>query len=90
METKDLSLSVDNSGLKFKCTNLSELRDEAIYMKLKQDVQREYLLLIFLYNLLYVYMDYYFFTHVCSNKKDGSYNRNITQIREDKKHFLKN
>jgi hypothetical protein len=45
-------------GYKFKCTNLSELRDETIYDKLKKDTQREYLLLMFLFNLVRVYFSY--------------------------------
>ncbi len=43
---------MDLNGLKFKCTNLSELRDESIYGKLKEDTQRDYLLFVFLYNIV--------------------------------------
>ncbi len=39
-------------GLKYKCTNLTELRDEAMYGKLKQDTQHDYLLFVFLYNIV--------------------------------------
>ncbi len=38
---------MDLYGLKFKCTNLTELRDESIYMKLKEDTQRDFLLFVF-------------------------------------------
>ena len=48
------------SGLKFKCTNLTELRDETAYMKLKIDTQQEYLLLVFLYNIVSLHLTYMF------------------------------
>ncbi len=43
---------MDLYGLKFKCTNLTELRDESIYIKLKEDTQRDFLLFVFLYNIV--------------------------------------
>jgi hypothetical protein len=48
------------SGLKFKCTNLTELRDEHSYMKLKIDAQQEYLLLLFLCNIVSLHLTYMF------------------------------
>ena len=36
--------------IKYKCTNLTNLRDEPAYMKLKRDTQRDFLILIFVYN----------------------------------------
>ncbi len=48
------------NGLKFKYTNLSELRDETIYRQLKMDTQRNYLLAIFLFNIVNVFMKHYY------------------------------
>ncbi len=48
------------NGLKFKYINLNELRDETIYRQLKEDTQREYLLAIFLFNIVNVFMKYYY------------------------------
>ena len=40
------------NGVMFKSTNLTELRDESIYIKLKEDTQRDFLLFVFLYNIV--------------------------------------
>ena len=57
IKDKDVSLSSNHTDIKFKCTNLTELRDEEIYGKIKTDTQREYLLLVFLYNIVCFYID---------------------------------
>jgi len=54
---KDVILTSNHPEIKFKCTNLTELRDEEIYSKIKTDTQREYLLLVFLYNIVCFYID---------------------------------
>lgn len=54
---KDVILTLNHPEIKFKCTNLTELRDEEIYGKIKTDTQREYLLLVFLYNIVCFYID---------------------------------
>jgi hypothetical protein len=51
---------MDLNGLKFKSTNLTELRDEAIYRQLKEDTQREFLLLVFIYNISRFHLSYIF------------------------------
>ena len=63
--------------LKFKCTNLSELRDEKIYDDLKKDTQREYLLYLFLYNIIKIYVNYYI-KHIYSIVND------LTKLNNDK------
>jgi hypothetical protein len=45
-------------GITFKHTNLTMLRDEEIYKKIKTDTQREFLLIIFLYNIVCFYCGY--------------------------------
>jgi hypothetical protein len=67
MEKKDLNVK-SYQNLKYKCTNLSELRDETIYRQIKMDTQREYLLVLFLYNIVRVYIDYYYMKNVCNSK----------------------
>ena len=64
MEKKDLNFK-QYSNLIFRCTNLTELRDESIYGQLKLDTQREYLLIVFLYNLINTYLDYYWNGNLC-------------------------
>ena len=56
MNKKDLVYNneFDLTKLNFKCINLSELRDEKIYKNLKNDIQKEYLLLSFLNNIIFL------------------------------------
>jgi hypothetical protein len=68
METKDLTISRENIGLKFRCTNLTDLRDESIYGRIKMDTQREYLLIVFLYNIINLYLEYYHRKYACDVK----------------------
>jgi hypothetical protein len=46
------------NGLKFKSTNLTELRDESFYMKLKEETQCEFLLLVFVYNIVRFHLSF--------------------------------
>jgi hypothetical protein len=56
MDRKDLTVH-NYKDLIFRCTNLSELRDEEIYRQIKMDTQREYLLVMFFYNIVRVYIN---------------------------------
>ena len=46
------------NGLKFKSTNLTELRDESFYMKLKEETQCEFFLLVFVYNIVRFHLSF--------------------------------
>lgn len=76
-------------GLKFRSVNLSELRDETIYKKIKDDTQREYILGIFLYNIVYLYLTYYWYNNIC---KDDDYSKpdfaQVTGITPDKEKYF--
>jgi hypothetical protein len=77
------------TGLKFRCTNLSQLRDEVKYEELKKDTQREYLLIMFLYNLVKVYFQYCFHK-VISSKPQSNNDTLVEELKMFKIYFDKN
>lgn len=81
MEKKNLQVK-QYKNLIFKCINLTELHDESIYTNLKKNTQREYLLLVFLYNLVSIYINYYWNSNLCGEK--------MKEIYSDKKNFTTN
>jgi hypothetical protein len=92
MDKKDLT-GKNYKNLKYKCTNLSELRDETIYRQIKNDTQREYLLVLFLYNIVNVYIDYYYNKYVCNSEFTQFYIKDSylsgIGIKKDKEKYFK-
>ncbi len=74
MQTKDLTTQ-SYKDLIFRCTNLSELRDEKIYRQIKMDTQREYLLVVFFYNLVKVYISCVYYKLALTNISEESFFR---------------
>ncbi len=81
-----------NPDLIFNCINLSELRDETIYKKLKDDAQREYILTIFLYNIVCLYLNYYWKTNHCGDKYKDTFSKDFftSRVNEANIHLFNN
>ncbi len=82
-------MATKKPDLIFNCINLSKLRDETIYKKLKDDAQREYILAVFLYNIVCLYLNWYWKRNHCGDKYKDSFNEEFLIRRSVNKSNIK-